>query len=53
MTPTFPGAPEEPFCSTLDARWREQLASRRLYVNDIFLTLVMRPTRRPAATWNG
>jgi type IV secretion system protein VirB4 len=45
VTPTFPGAPEEPFCHTLDARWRDQLASRRLYVNDIFLTLVMRPTQ--------
>jgi len=45
VTPAFPAAPEEPFCATLDARWREQLASRRLYVNDIFLTLVMRPTQ--------
>ncbi|TAJ70641.1 MAG: VirB4 family type IV secretion/conjugal transfer ATPase [Phenylobacterium sp.] len=45
VTPSFPTAPEEPFCATLDARWRDQLASRRLYVNDIFLTLVMRPTQ--------
>lgn len=45
VTPAFPAAPEEPFCATLDARWRDQLANRRLYVNDIFLTLVMRPTQ--------
>ncbi|HEY0648569.1 VirB4 family type IV secretion system protein [Phenylobacterium sp.] len=48
VTPAFPPSPEEPFCGTLDARWREQLASRRLYVNDIFLTLVLRPTQGSA-----
>ncbi|MBL8555006.1 MAG: VirB4 family type IV secretion system protein [Phenylobacterium sp.] len=45
VNPAFPPPPEEPFCATLDMRWREQLASRRLYVNDIFLTLVLRPTQ--------
>jgi len=45
VTPAFPGSPEDPFCGTLDGRWRDQLASRRLYVNDIFLTLVLRPTQ--------
>lgn len=48
VTPNFPPAPEEPFCATLDARWRQQLESRRLYVNDIFLTLVLRPTQGSA-----
>lgn len=48
VTPNFPASPEEPFCHDLDTRWREQLASRRLYVNDIFLTLVMRPTQGSA-----
>lgn len=48
VTPAFPPAPEEPFCAELDRRWREQLASRRLYVNDIFLTLVLRPTQGSA-----
>ena len=44
VTPAFPDAPtEEPFCAALDAGWRERLAGRRLYVNDIFLTLVRRP----------
>lgn len=48
VSPTFPPAPEQPFCAELDARWREQLASRRLYVNEIFLTLVLRPTQGSA-----
>ena len=48
VTPSFPPPPEEPFCATLDQRWRDQLASRRLYVNDIFLTLVLRPTQGSA-----
>jgi type IV secretion system protein VirB4 len=43
VTPAFPPAPEEAFCANLDARWREQLEARSLYVNDIFLTLVQRP----------
>jgi len=45
VTPGFAEPPQEPFCAALDARWREQLASRRLYVNEIFLTLVLRPTQ--------
>jgi type IV secretion system protein VirB4 len=43
VSPDFPPPPEEPFCGTLDTRWRQQLASRNLYVNEIFLTLVQRP----------
>ncbi|MBS0331793.1 MAG: VirB4 family type IV secretion system protein, partial [Proteobacteria bacterium] len=43
VTPDFPEPPQEPFCAALDAGWRERLAGRRLYVNDIFLTLVRRP----------
>jgi type IV secretion system protein VirB4 len=45
VTPAFPASPDEPFCHALDTRWRDQLAGRRLYVNDIFLTLVLRPTQ--------
>lgn len=43
VTPAFAEPPQEPFCAALDAGWRERLAGRRLYVNDIFLTLVRRP----------
>jgi len=31
------------FSAQLDARWRERLAGKKLYVNDLFLTLVRRP----------
>jgi type IV secretion system protein VirB4 len=43
VVPAFPPSPEEPFCAQLDAGWRDRLASRQLYVNEIFLTLVRRP----------
>jgi len=45
VTPDFPPPPEEPFCADLDRKWREQLETRQLFVNDIFLTLVLRPTQ--------
>lgn len=31
------------FSRTLDARWRERLAEREMYVNELFLTIVRRP----------
>jgi type IV secretion system protein VirB4 len=34
--------PDE-FSRHLDARWRERLASREMYVNELFLTIVRRP----------
>lgn len=43
VTPAFPPAPTEGFAARLDAGWRERLAGRSLYINDIFLTLVRRP----------
>ncbi|WP_324749264.1 VirB4 family type IV secretion/conjugal transfer ATPase [Sphingomonas sp. LY54] len=33
----------DPFSRRLDAAWRARLAGKRLYVNDLFLTLVRRP----------
>jgi type IV secretion system protein VirB4 len=41
--PVLDGAPEDPFCRGLDEAWKARLAGRRLYVNEIFLTLVRRP----------
>lgn len=35
--------PDE-FSRKLDARWRERLATREMYVNELFLTIVRRPT---------
>ena len=33
----------DPFSRQLDAAWRARLGTRKLYVNDLFLTLVRRP----------
>jgi type IV secretion system protein VirB4 len=48
VNPAFPPAPEQPFCAGIDTRWREQLSARNLYVNDIFLSLVLRPLQGSA-----
>ncbi|WP_269716706.1 VirB4 family type IV secretion/conjugal transfer ATPase [Caulobacter sp. NIBR2454] len=37
------GTFDDPFSAALDADWRARLASRKLYANDLFLTLVRRP----------
>lgn len=36
--------PDE-FSRTLDQRWHDRLASRQMYVNELFLTIVRRPMR--------
>ena len=38
----------DPLSAHIDARWREQLGSGALYVNDQFVTLVRRPARGKA-----
>ena len=42
-SPTLEGAFPDPFSRALDEQWRGWLASRRMFVNDLFLTLVRRP----------
>ena len=37
------GAFPDAFSADLDATWSERLAARKLYVNDLFLTIVRRP----------
>lgn len=34
---------DDPFSAALDCDWRERLAGRQLYMNELFLTLVRRP----------
>ena len=41
LTAEFPDA----FSARLDTAWRERLGARRLYVNDLFLTLIRRPVQ--------
>ncbi|HEX5184491.1 MAG TPA: VirB4 family type IV secretion/conjugal transfer ATPase [Allosphingosinicella sp.] len=40
----------DPFSRQLDAAWRERLAGKRLYVNDLFLTLIRRPLQGRVGT---
>jgi type IV secretion system protein VirB4 len=42
VTPELEGQPADPFCRELDEAWRAGLAKRRLFVNDLYLTLVQR-----------
>lgn len=37
------GAIETPFAGDLDAQWRAHVAERRLYSNDLYITLLRRP----------
>jgi len=43
ISPEMTGAFSDPFSRSLDAQWRTRLSGRRLYTNDLFLTLVRRP----------
>ena len=45
VEPRFGGQFGDPFSTALDAAWRERLATRRLFVNDLYLTLIIRPLR--------
>jgi type IV secretion system protein VirB4 len=35
------------FSRRLDSSWRAKLSTKRLYINDLFLTLVRRPLQGP------
>ncbi|MHB8285853.1 MAG: VirB4 family type IV secretion/conjugal transfer ATPase, partial [Caulobacteraceae bacterium] len=43
VQPELVGEFADPFSRSLDEAWRARLGTRRLYVNDLFLTLVRRP----------
>ena len=43
VQPEFDGTFADPFSHSLDTAWRAKLSSRKLYVNDLFITLVRRP----------
>lgn len=45
VTPRLEGQFGDTFSAELDAAWRDRLAVRRLFVNDLYLTLVIRPPR--------
>jgi type IV secretion system protein VirB4 len=43
VSPAFEGDYGDDFSRTLDEAWRRRLGTKKLYVNDLFLTLVRRP----------
>ncbi len=43
VAPGLEGHFGDPFSAELDAAWAKRLAERRLYVNDLYLTLLIRP----------
>ena len=45
VEPRFEGQFGDAFSAQLDAAWRGRLATRRLFVNDLYLTLIVRPLR--------
>lgn len=51
--PSIDGAYEDPFCRAMDQAWRNRLAAKRLYVNDLFLTLIRRPLQGQAGVFDG
>ncbi len=42
---TLDAAFDDPFAEELDRQWRERLSERRLFVNELFITIVRRPPR--------
>ena len=53
VTPVFEGAFDNAFSDALDEAWRGRLASRKLYVNELFLTLIRRPSQGRAGFLQG
>lgn len=43
VAPQLEGKFGDPFSASLDKAWHDRLAERRLYVNDLYLTLIVRP----------
>ena len=40
-----PAVDADPVSALIDARWRERMSSRRLFVNDLFVTILRRPPK--------
>jgi type IV secretion system protein VirB4 len=43
VRPEIDGGFSNPFARAVDSAWRQRLATRRLYANDLFITIVRRP----------
>ncbi len=43
VTMTLPGIARDPFAAEIDDAWQARLAAKRMFVNELFLTIVRRP----------
>jgi len=43
VTAALAGIPADPFCVEVDTAWRARLAAKRMFANELFLTVVRRP----------
>ena len=42
------GAFDDPVCAEIDRRWRARIAERKLFVNDLFVSILRRPSKGKA-----
>ena len=52
VSPTIPGSFDDPFCRELDERYRSSLAGKRMFVNDLYLTLMRRNMQGHVGTFD-
>lgn len=53
VKPDLAGAFPDAFSKGLDEAWRDRLAARRLYANDLFITVIRRPAQVKGLRWWG
>jgi type IV secretion system protein VirB4 len=51
VEPTIPSSFDNAFCRELDERYHTALSKRRMFVNDIYLTVIRRPLQGHAGTF--
>jgi type IV secretion system protein VirB4 len=52
VSPSIPGSFDDPFCRELDERYRASLAGKRMFVNDLYLTLMRRNMQGHVGTFD-
>ena len=52
VSPTIPSTFDNPLCREIDARYHAALGRRRMFVNDLYVTVVRRPLQGQAGTFD-
>ncbi len=52
VSPSIPGSFDDPFCRELDERYGASLAGKRMFVNNIYLTLMRRNMQGHVGTFD-